>query len=162
MIYYVIGVSGSGKTTIGSLLSKRLNLPFYDADDFHSHENIEKMKAGTPLTDDDRKDWLLAINQKAIEIKNEQQSAVFACSALKEEYRKTLSSGIEHQVKWIILVGGYEKIKQRMESRLHFMPSHLLQSQFDDFELPEYGLHLLINQTTEVMIDKITSAFKVK
>src|SRR5690606_25032917 len=98
----VMGVSGSGKTTIGSLLAKELNWPFYDADDFHSQRNKEKMSAGIPLTDEDRASWLQAL-QNLIQI--EANSFVLACSALKEKYRDYLH--INDQVGFVYLKGSF-------------------------------------------------------
>ncbi|MGG9962722.1 gluconokinase [Ferruginibacter sp. SUN106] len=134
-IIYIMGVSGSGKTTIGELLAQKTGLPFFDADDFHSQANKEKMRSGHPLTDEDRKDWL----QKIHTLTNEQiqnNGAIIACSALKEEYRQTLSNGIEN-ILWVFLRGDYETIYRRLKNRTgHYMPSSLLQSQFDSLEIP--------------------------
>ena len=146
MIYYIIGVSGSGKTTIGKELSAHLNIPFFDADDFHSEANVAKMAAGQPLNDDDRQSWLQAINKKAIE--HDKYGAIFACSALKEKYRLLLSENIESQIHWIHLDGDFELIFERMKQRVnHYMPIALLKSQFDALEKPDYGIHISINQS---------------
>ena len=91
-IIYIIGVSGTGKTTTGKLLSQKTGIPFFDADDYHSAANKEKMKAGHPLNDDDRKEWLQEINKLALE-QTKLQGAIIACSALKEKYRVVLSEG---------------------------------------------------------------------
>ncbi|MFT6203158.1 MAG: carbohydrate kinase (thermoresistant glucokinase family) [Spirosomataceae bacterium] len=152
-----MGVSGSGKTTIGDMLGKRLKLPFFDADNFHPKENIQKMSEGKPLNDDDRKGWLQAIHGKAVEILDEGEGAVITCSALKEVYRKTIVDGIEKSVKWIFLDGSYELIKKRMEARSHFMPPDLLKSQFDTLEKPEYGIQVSIENSPEEIIDKVIS-----
>lgn len=155
MIYYVMGVSGSGKTTVGKMLGERLKLPFFDADDFHPKENIQKMSEGKPLNDDDRKGWLQAIHNKATEVLKQGEGAVITCSALKEVYRKAISEGIENSVEWIFLDGSYELIKKRMEARAHFMPSELLKSQFDTLEKPEYGIHISIEKTPEEIVEEI-------
>lgn len=142
-ILYIIGVSGSGKTTIGRLLSQKTGLPFFDADDFHPTQNIDKMKAGIPLTDTDRKDWLAAIHQTAL-AQAATNGAIIACSALKENYRRQLSQGLQ-EVKWFFLNGSYEVIRNRMEQRPdHYMPPALLQSQFDTLEIPANALELNI------------------
>jgi len=131
-----MGVSGCGKTTIAQQLCKTLNLPYIEADDFHPEANISKMKNGEPLNDDDREPWLenLAAELK----KNETNGCVLACSALKEKYRTTLNSLISKPLQIIHLEGTFDLIKNRMEKRAgHFMPSKLLQSQFDTLEKPE-------------------------
>jgi carbohydrate kinase (thermoresistant glucokinase family) len=152
-----MGVSGSGKTTIGEMLAEKLGLPFHDADEFHPPENIEKMSSGKSLNDNDRKAWLLAIYEKATEVLQKNEGAVITCSALKETYRQTISKAIELSVKWIVLNGDYELIKKRMEERSHFMPSALLKSQFDTLEKPDYGIHISIEKTPEEIIDEIIS-----
>ncbi|TDI72147.1 MAG: gluconokinase, partial [Bacteroidetes bacterium] len=135
----VMGVSGSGKTTVGKELAAKLDLPFYDADDFHSQTSIEKMKSGTPLTDPDRYPWLQLLSEK-IERWNTEGSAVLACSALKEEYRTILSS--RTKMIWVYLVVGFETIYDRMKNRDHYMKPEMLQSQFDTLEIPDYGIHV--------------------
>lgn len=157
MIYYVMGVSGSGKTTVGEMLAQRLDLPFFDADGFHPPENIEKMSLGKPLNDNDRAGWLQAIHGKATDILQQGSGAVITCSALKETYRQTISKGIEVYVKWVILNGDYELIKKRMEERAHFMPSALLKSQFETLEIPDYGIHVSIEKTPEEIVEEIIS-----
>jgi carbohydrate kinase (thermoresistant glucokinase family) len=134
-IVYIMGVSGSGKTTIGELLAEKTGIPFFDADDFHSQANKEKMKTGHPLTDEDRKDWLQKINKLAIE-QLKKNGAIIACSALKEEYRQTLCKGIEKPL-WVFLNGSYKVIYERIKNRKgHYMPASLLQSQFESLEIP--------------------------
>jgi 6-phosphogluconate dehydrogenase len=156
MIYFIIGVSGCGKTTIGKGLSEKLNIPFFDADDFHSEANVAKMAAGHPLNDDDRMGWLKALNEKATEQVKNKSGAIIACSALKEKYRSILSENIENQVHWIHLNGDFELIFERMKHRInHYMPAGLLKSQFDALEKPEYGIHISINQTPEQILTEI-------
>lgn len=155
MIYIIAGVSGSGKTTIGRELSLKLDLPFYDADDYHTTNNIDKLSRGIPLTDDDRSPWLLVLSKK---IKEWQimSGAVLACSALKESYRKKLMCIPEDQIKWIILDANRTVLEERILSRQdHFFNPALLQSQIDTFELPKYGLHIDINQTIEQILINI-------
>lgn len=154
-VIFVIGVSGSGKSTIGQLLSDQTGIPFFDADDFHPSENIEKMKAGIPLNDDDRKPWLLAINQFCID-QLHSHDLIFACSALKETYRELLSKDIAKQCEWILLTGDEETIAARMALRgSHYMPVALLKSQIDTLEIPSYGKHLSIDEEPEVIVKKI-------
>ena len=131
-----MGVSGSGKSTIGELLAKRLGIPFFDADDFHPIENVEKMKAGNPLNDEDRAPWLANLNQLA---KKEmaKKGAIITCSALKQKYRVSLEQGLPNSPEWVFLNGDFELILKRMNQREgHYMPASLLQSQFDALEIP--------------------------
>ncbi len=148
----VMGVSGSGKTTVGKELAAKLDLPFYDADDFHSQTSIEKMKSGTPLSDPDRYPWLQLLSEK-IEHWNTEGSAVLACSALKEEYRTILSS--RTKMIWVYLVVGFETIYDRMKKRDHYMKPEMLQSQFDTLEIPDYGIHVDASYSVEEIVAKI-------
>lgn len=155
MIFIVMGVSGSGKTTVGYQLAHALRLPFYDADDFHPIANVEKMRGGTPLTDDDRRDWLatLATGLKAWEAAG---GAVLACSALKEHYRTVLQAAVPTAIHWIVLHGEREVIAARLQTRAdHYMSASLLDSQFAAFEMPSYGLHLPIHTAPEVLVAHI-------
>jgi len=151
-----MGVSACGKTTIGQLLSNALNVPFYDADDFHPQANIEKMISGFPLNDDDRAPWLCILSNK-LKQWNASEGAVLACSALKETYRQQLSKDVL-SIKWIYLEGSYELIKQRIENRKqHFQKSNMIQSQFDILEVPNYGIHVNINNEPQDIITYILS-----
>ncbi len=151
-VYIIIGVSGSGKSTIAKLLSEKIGAKYLDADDFHSKENVAKMSQGISLTDEDRWPWLSAINENLAQTDTR---IVLACSALKEMYRKHLAKGIESKVEWIILEGELDLIASRMRKRDHFMPLELLQSQFDTWEKPDYGIHVNIEQNPENIIDGI-------
>jgi 6-phosphogluconate dehydrogenase len=153
MNYFIMGVSGSGKSTIGILLAQKLNIPFYDGDDFHSQKNVEKMRNGLPLNDDDREEWLISINRKARE---NSKGAVFTCSALKEKYRRIIFSGIENSSLLIYLYGDFDIIYKRIENRQgHFMPAKLLQSQFEILEEPEYGIKISIENSPNEIVYKI-------
>lgn len=149
-----MGVSGSGKTSVGRQLGWSLEQPFYDADDFHPKSNIEKMKSGIPLTDQDRHPWL---NRLALEIQGweKEGGAVLACSALKEDYRRTLSHKTD--IQWIHLTASFDLIYQRMKQRNHFMKPELLQSQFDALEVPNYGIHVASEQSVKGTVAKILS-----
>jgi 6-phosphogluconate dehydrogenase len=154
-IYFVMGVSGSGKTTVGQLLSEKIHLPFFDADDFHSLENKAKMKAGIPLNDEDRVSWLAALNELAIK-QSGRDGAIIACSALKEKYRSLLSKNLQAKVYWIVLIGEYDLLLKRMQARQgHYMPAGLLQSQLETMEYPPYGMHIHIDQSPENLIHQI-------
>ena len=153
-IIYIMGVAGSGKTTIGKLLSLKTGLPFFDGDDFHPMENKEKMKAGHPLTDDDRQQWLQQLNALAID-KSKLKGAIIACSALKEKYRAILGTDIKGPV-WVFLQGNYETIHERMKKRKdHFMPARLLQSQFDNLEIPASAFTADIKNDPDKIVELI-------
>jgi gluconokinase len=132
-----MGVSGSGKTTIARLLAARTGWAFYDADDYHSADNLAKMRQGIPLTDEDRLPWLETLRQKIVMPSLEMgRPAVLACSALKAAYRERLSSG-DPRVRVIYLKGDYSLIRARMERRSgHFMGAEMLASQFEALEEP--------------------------
>lgn len=156
MIILVIGVSGSGKTTIASKLSVATGIPYYDADDYHSRSNIEKMEKGEPLTDDDRSLWLAELSSKLKEWEQE-QGAILACSALKEKYREKLVQSLENY-HWVFLSGSYDLIFERMRKRKdHFMSEDMLKSQFDALEVPKYGLHIDIDNSPEEIVEMIKS-----
>lgn len=147
-VFYIMGVAGSGKTTVGRLLSERTGLPFYDTDSLHSTANIEKMKAGIALNDNDRKEWLQSVNELARQ-QAQQQGAIIACSALKQSYRDILQVGLK-KITWIFLQGSYELIHERMQKRKdHYMPVSLLQSQFDILEPPAADLTISIDKNPE-------------
>ena len=153
-VIYIMGVAGSGKTTIGKLLSAKTGLPFFDADDFHPVANKAKMKAAQPLTDEDRQEWLAMLNKVAAE-QSGLEGAIIACSSLKEKYRVILSSGIARP-NWVFLQGNYRLIRERMENRDgHFMPEQLLQSQFDSLEIPASAFTVDIENEPVVIINSI-------
>jgi gluconokinase len=135
MIVIVMGTTGSGKTTIGSLLAKRLGWEFEDADGFHPPSNVEKMKHGIPLTDADREPWLKALHDKIVEWTAEKRSVVLACSALKQSYRDELRASSD--VKFVYLKGSYQLFSERVLARKgHFAKQDLLASQFATLEEP--------------------------
>ncbi len=151
----IMGVSGSGKTTIGQLLSDKTGWPFYDADSFHPQQNIDKMKAGIPLTDEDRRPWLDSMNAFAKE-KLHSSTLIFTCSALKEIYRQRLVKGIDNKCRWVYLKGDFDTIAKRMQQReQHYMPPALLQSQFDALEEPEDAWVEDISLSPEIIVSQI-------
>ena len=161
MIVIVMGVSGCGKTTIARELSKRLNIPFYDADNYHPRANIDKMSSGTPLNDEDRASWLEILSSNLQQWESD-RGAVLACSALKEKYRKTLSKNLQN-IHWVYLDGSYELIMNRINQRTgHYMSSKLLKSQFQALEIPQYGIHVDIDQSPEEIVDQIKSDMESK
>ena len=156
MIYILMGVAGSGKTTVGKLLSKRLGYPFYDGDDFHPQENIEKMSRGIALEDSDRLPWLLRLK----ELIERENKIILACSALKTSYRKILQ--VENKgVIWIYLKGEYSEILKRIETRQgHFMKRKMLGSQFEILEEPKDAITISISADREVIVEQILELIK--
>ena len=155
MIFIVCGVSGTGKTTVGMQLAESLEVPFYDADDFHPASNVAKMSTGIPLDDQDRQPWLETL---ADQLDDWQQAggAVLACSALKESYRATLGSKINGHIHWIVLVGSEALLTERLAARAgHFFDRNLLRSQLDDFEIPGYGWTFDVSRTPEQIVSGI-------
>lgn len=156
-VIYIMGVSGSGKTTIGQRLSAKTGYPFYDADDFHSRENIAKMNAGIPLTDEDRLPWLKNIHGFVVK-KTSTLNIIFVCSALKQQYRDFLSDAIEDRCRWVFLSGDYSTIEERLKGRTdHYMSPSLLQSQFDALEIPANSIMIDIRQSPEAIVEEIIS-----
>lgn len=156
-IIFVMGVSGSGKSSIGKMLAKELNYTFIEGDDHHPESNIIKMRSGIPLTDEDRLPWLKILHASALNHKA--LGCVIACSALKKEYRRILSESISENVKWIYLKGSYELIHSRMQKRLgHFMKEEMLQSQFDVLEEPKNALEINIKDTQEIILENIKNS----
>ncbi len=138
MIVVLMGVSGSGKTTVGKALAADLGWAFVEADEFHSPANVEKMRAGTPLTDDDRRPWLRDLRGRIDEACRRDEDAVLACSALKAEYREYLERGCPTDVRYVYLRASEDLIRRRLEDREgHFMNPALLESQFEILEPPE-------------------------
>jgi len=160
-IFFVMGVSGCGKSTIGKLLAEEFNIPFFDGDDYHPEANVKKMAAGNPLNDKDRQGWLERLNALSIEHKN--NGLVIACSALKQAYREILSRHIENQVDFVYLAGTFEEISERLEQRKnHFMPSGLLQSQFDTLEVPLDAISVSIMKTPVNIVSEVQKKYKNK
>ena len=147
-----MGVSGTGKTTVGQRLAQAMQLPFYDADGFHSAANVAKMRGGTPLTDADRADWLAALST-GLRAWEAAGGAVLACSALKEKYRTVLQAAVAAPIRWVVLHGAKELIAGRLQSRPgHYMGAVLLDSQLAAFEMPAYGLHLSVGVPLEALV----------
>lgn len=154
MIVIVMGVSGSGKTTIGELLADRMGCGFSDADDFHPAANVEKMRAGTPLTDDDRRPWLQALRQAIENWQAAGESRVIACSALKAAYRDQLSP--RNDAIFVFLKGSAEIIAGRLKARKgHYMNPDLLASQFATLEEPAGAIVVDIAPPPAVIVDNI-------
>ena len=153
-ILFVMGVSGSGKSTIGKLLADKLKFPFFDGDSFHPEANVKKMKEGHPLNDADRQGWLEKLNEVGIE--NISTGAVIVCSSLKKKYRTILGQNLENKHQFVYLEGSFELINARLSQRKnHYMPTGLLQSQFDILEFPDEALIVSIDQTPEEIVNDI-------
>jgi gluconokinase len=157
VVVIVFGVSGAGKTTVGKLLAHAVGWRFIEADDFHPVTNIEKMRSGRSLTDEDRWPWLERLRQQIEQSLTAGQNAVLACSALKRAYRDRLR--VSGEVKFVFLRGDYSLIEKQLRNRRrHFMNPDLLQSQFDDLEEPQQGENVLtieLGRTPEQIVETI-------
>lgn len=159
----VTGVSGSGKSTVCEHLANRLNYPYFDGDDFHPQENIDKMSTGTPLNDQDRQGWLATLNQ----LLQDNKQAVLACSALKPEYRQCLKQGNPDLV-FVYLKGDFETIWQRHQQRNdhYFAGKEMLESQFSALVEPspteaiiidiKHSVEDIVEKIAEQIVEKIT------
>ncbi len=154
-VIILMGVSSSGKSTIGSALAKRLGWLFFDGDDFHSDRNVGKMAQGIPLTDEDREPWLADLHDLIAEQIALDKPVIVACSALKQDYRDQLLEGID-SADIVYLRGDFDLIYQRMQKRhKHYMKAEMLQSQFEAMEEPDGALVVNIDQSIESIIKQI-------
>ena len=159
-VIIIIGVSGSGKTTIGRLLSGELGWKYYEGDDFHPPANIEKLKHGVPLDDADRKPWLESLRDLIRNCLERGDSAVVACSALKQRYRDFLL--VDERVILIYLKGDYELIRQRLSKRRgHFLNPNLLDSQFAALEEPKTAMQVDVSLSPAEIVKYIRSALRL-
>jgi len=150
----IMGVSGSGKSTIGQLLADDAGGKFFDGDDFHPPENVVKMASGSPLDDEDREGWLESLAQL---IAREDGLIVIACSALKDRYREVLSGA-----DFVFLKGDRALIEARLRARAdHYMPPSLLDSQFADLEVPADALTLEVEQSPEELVALLRNHFNL-
>jgi carbohydrate kinase (thermoresistant glucokinase family) len=160
IVYIVMGVTGSGKTTVGCIVAERLGVPFHDGDAFHPTSNVAKMRAGIPLDDTDREPWLRNLAEKIREW-NDEGGAVLACSALKEKYRRILTE--RGRARFILLAPPEETIAERLKLRTgHFMPSSLLRSQLDTLETPADAIQVTGDGSVEANVAEILSAIRRK
>ena len=147
----LMGVSGCGKTSVGTRLSTDLGWPFFDGDDFHSPENVEKMACGIPLDDHDRVPWLATLHDLVSDHLEEGRSILLACSALKQKYRSQISEA-NPGVVFVYLKGDYDLILERLQARSgHYMKSNMLRSQFNELEEPNEALVVDINQSLDLV-----------
>jgi gluconokinase len=162
MVILVMGIEGTGKTTVGKLLAERLHWEFADADDFHSAANKEKMKQGIALNDADRAPWLEAIRAQMWRWMAAKKNGVITCSALKQSYRDLLLSpppgqqGSVGEIKTVYLHGAYALIAERLQHRQgHFAGEALLASQFATLEEPRDAISIDVGETPEQIVDEI-------
>ncbi|EJW12455.1 Gluconokinase [Rhodovulum sp. PH10] len=154
MIVVVMGVSGSGKTTVGRLLAARLGCGFSDADDFHPAANIEKMRAGIPLTDADRRPWLDAIHAAMVGFEAAGEDRVIACSALAASYRERLAP--RGEAVFVLLTGSAALLATRLAGRVgHFFAPSLLASQLATLEVPDDAIVIDVAPPPDVIVDEI-------
>lgn len=155
--YVIMGVSGSGKSSLGKALADHLGWDFYDADDFHPPANVAKMSSGIPLNDEDRAPWLASLHDLIESCLREDRPGVLACSALKERYRQTLLAG-NAGVQLVYLKGSYELMRSRMVHRPgHYMKANMLQSQFDALEEPHNALTVDAARPLDELVSQILS-----
>ncbi|MEM7008692.1 MAG: gluconokinase [Thermodesulfobacteriota bacterium] len=156
MIFIIMGVSGSGKSTVGNLLANKIKSPFYDADDFHSRENKEKMRQGIALTDADRAPWLKALSSL---IEEQDRNAILACSALKKSYRDELRVPGK-KVVFIYLKGEEKLLEKRLSLRKgHYAGPSLLQSQLQTLQEPDDAFTISIKDSPDKIVDKILQKY---
>lgn len=161
-VVVVMGVSGSGKSTIGAALALRLGLPYLDADDFHPKANVDKMSKGLPLTDEDRWPWLSALGTAVREAADTQGGVIAACSALKRAYRTWLSDAVGIPMVYALLEGERDTLYRRMAARKdHYMPASLLDSQLAILEPPaddEPVLTFSVEADVDAIVDELDAS----
>jgi 6-phosphogluconolactonase len=154
MIVVVIGVTGSGKSTIGSMLARAIGCEFLEGDTLHSPGNIEKMSRGIPLNDDDRGPWLSAIHARIADANRRGVNLVVACSALKQKYRDVLERGVA--ISWVYLQGSQELLRRRLQKRpAHFMKAGMLDSQFEALEEPSNAIVIDVASPPDIIVERI-------
>lgn len=160
----LMGVTGSGKTTVGKILAAELAWNFLDGDDYHPPENVAKMAAGTPLTDADRMPWLGRLAEEIGAHIERGASCVLGCSALKQSYRQMLQADRpDTQVRFVHLSGSEQLIASRLADRVHrYMPASLLRSQFEALEPPSGATVIDIDATPETIANRIVQALHLR
>jgi gluconokinase len=162
MVIVLRGVSGSGTSTVGRLLSEQLGWPFVEADDYHPAPNVEKMRAGNPLTDEDRRPWLAALKCRIDDACARGENVVLACSALKHSYLDYLERDEPACVEYVYLHGSEELIRERLARRKgHFMNPNLLHSQFETLEPPEHAVRVDVAPPPEAIVAEIRGKLRV-
>jgi gluconokinase len=160
MIVVLMGVSGCGKTTVGMLLAQQLGWEFLDADAYHPPANVEKMRSGTPLADEDRWPWLDRLNALLREQEAAGRHVLLGCSALKQRYRDRLAAELDG-VRWVYLKGSFDLIESRLRARRgHYMPSTLLRSQFAALEEPTEAIVADISPAPEEIAQRLAARLR--
>jgi len=163
-LYVVMGITGSGKSTVGATLAHALGVDFVEGDDYHPPENVRRMASGIPLTDDDRAGWLRALATRVREANEANLGLVLTCSALKRSYRDVLRTAAP-DLRFVFLKGPREQIAERVaERRGHFMPVSLLDSQLATLEEPGPDEHVLmcdISQSVQEIVDTVIARTSV-
>jgi len=165
MVIVIMGVSGSGKTVVGSELAARLGWAFEDADDFHPAANVEKMRGGVALTDEDRVPWIRSLCRAVREWTDHGRDVVLACSALHRWHRDALRDAVRDtaSIRFVYLKGDYDEIDRRLRDRVgHFMPESLLKTQFATLEEPDASeaLAVPIDRPVSAIVDSILAGVK--
>ncbi|MEG9544903.1 gluconokinase [Mannheimia sp. HC-2023] len=162
--FILMGVSSTGKTSVGTAVAQKLGLKLIDGDDLHPRANIVKMASGTPLNDDDRRPWLERINDAAFSLEQKSEKGIIVCSALKKKYRDQIREG-NADVKFLFLNGSFELVLERMKQRKgHFMKPEMLQSQFNTLEIPQADepdvIFIDIDGNFEEVVERCVEAVK--
>lgn len=162
--FILMGVSSTGKTSVGTAVAQKLGLKLIDGDDLHPRANIVKMASGTPLNDDDRRPWLERINDAAFSLEQKSEKGIIVCSALKKKYRDQIREG-NADVKFLFLNGSFELVLERMKQRKgHFMKPEMLQSQFNTLEIPQADepdvLFIDIDGSFEEVVERCVEGLK--
>lgn len=160
--FILMGVSSTGKSSVGIALAKAIGAKFIDGDDLHPRHNILKMANKQPLNDDDRAPWLERIRDAAFSLEKKNETGIIVCSALKKKYRDLIRDGNEH-VTFLHLAGDFDLVLSRMQARKgHFMPVELLKSQFDTLEVPDESesnvIHIDIDGSFDEVVERCVTA----
>ena len=159
MIVVVMGVAGSGKTTVGAMLADAMHCAFLEGDSLHSAANVEKMSHGIPLTDADRAPWLAAIHTRLLDSFSRGESLVVGCSALKRAYRTILAEGVP--IAWVYLKSSAALIRSRLQHRTgHYMKADMLDSQFEALEEPSGAVSVDVSQSPSAIVEQILAELR--
>lgn len=162
--FILMGVSSTGKTSVGTVVAHRLGIKLIDGDDLHPRANIIKMGEGQPLNDEDRAPWLERIRDAAFSLERKSEVGIIVCSALKKQYRDLIREGNEN-VKFLFLEGSFDLVLERMKQRQgHYMKTDMLKSQFDTLEVPQEDepdvIHIDIDGSFETVVERCIRALK--